>query len=54
MRAALQGIHKVMLCPPNTEDRVAATKLLIQAAVDAGVVHIVLISILGGMISLTF
>jgi uncharacterized protein YbjT (DUF2867 family) len=48
VRAALQGVTKLMLCPPNSEERVAATKLLIQAAVDCGTVsHIVMISILG-------
>lgn len=47
VRAALRGVNKVMLCPPNTEDRVEAAKLLIQAAVDSGTVdQIVLISIL--------
>jgi len=47
VHAALQGVNKLMVCPPNTVDRVGASKLLIQAAVDAGVKHIVLISILG-------
>jgi len=47
VHAALQGVTKLVICPPSSEDRVEATKLLIQAAMEISVVHIVLISVIG-------
>jgi len=44
---ALQGVSKLVVCPPSTEDRVEATKLLIQAAMERSVSHITLISVDG-------
>jgi len=47
VHTALQGVTKLVVCPPSSEDRVEATKLLIQAAMEASISHIVLISVIG-------
>lgn len=45
---AMKDVTKLVICPPSSKDRVEATKLIIQAAMDGDTVrHIVLISAIG-------
>eukprot|EP01111_Echinosteliopsis_oligospora_P018698 TRINITY_DN8717_c0_g1_i1.p1 TRINITY_DN8717_c0_g1~~TRINITY_DN8717_c0_g1_i1.p1 ORF type:complete len:401 (-),score=77.22 TRINITY_DN8717_c0_g1_i1:27-1229(-) len=44
---AVKGINKLMICPPNSSDRIELLKLLVQAAISNPMLdHIVLVSIL--------
>jgi uncharacterized protein YbjT (DUF2867 family) len=46
LRAALAGVHKLLLCPPSIgeEAKAAVAAQLLEAAADAGVAHVTVLS----------